>query len=107
MSLLTKLGKLLRVPADEVEAVLRHDERRARETVNRRRFMGAAAALASAPFVPNVWIDLGPKPMTKEQLIQMITQMARDNALAMLAQANAVYHQGLVDRIVIEGTIEV
>ena len=54
-TILTKLAQLLRVAPSDVEDVLRNDERRARDTVNRRRFMGAAAALASAPFVPKVW----------------------------------------------------
>lgn len=56
--ILRRLSELLRVPADEVEAVLRHDDKRARETVNRRRFMGAAAAMASAPFVPGTWVSV-------------------------------------------------
>lgn len=53
------LGNLLRVRDDEVEAVLRHDERRARETVRmqRRGFLTAAAAVAAAPIVPQTWLN--------------------------------------------------
>jgi hypothetical protein len=57
-SILGALGKLLQVSVDEVEAVLRHDERRARETVSRRNFMSAAASIASAPFVPQEWLEM-------------------------------------------------
>ena len=58
MSLLRKLGTLLRVRPDEVEAVLPHDEARAQATLRRRQFMGAAMAIAATPFVPKTWIEL-------------------------------------------------
>jgi hypothetical protein len=56
--LLALLGSLLGVRADEAEAVLRHDDRRAQSTVRmqRRSFLGAAAAMAAAPFVPKVFV---------------------------------------------------
>ncbi len=53
--ILTRLAKLLRVAPGDVEDVLRNDHARARDTVTRRRFMGAAAALSTAAFVPVVY----------------------------------------------------
>jgi hypothetical protein len=67
--MLQRLAKLLRVPADEAEAVLRHDDKRARETVSRRRFMGAAAAIASAPFVPGTWVP------ARERMLGLLKEM--------------------------------
>lgn len=104
MNLLTKLGKLLRVSPGEVEAVLRHDEQRARETVSRRRFMGAAAALASAPFVPGTWVQFDRPPMTREEFLKVMTSIAEANARIMLEQLNAAYNAAVINRIVIAGT---
>jgi hypothetical protein len=58
--LLARLGSLLGVSADETEAVLRHDEQRARSTLRmqRRGFLGAAAAMAAAPFVPRAFVEV-------------------------------------------------
>ncbi len=59
--MLPRLSKLLGVGEWDVEDVLRNDEARAKDTVNRRRFMGASAALATAPFVPKAWVEaVGP-----------------------------------------------
>ena len=53
--MLTALAKLLRVAPGDVEDVLRNDDARACDTVTRRRFMGAAAALSTAAFVPIIY----------------------------------------------------
>ena len=72
-TILTKLAQLLRVAPGDVEDVLRNDEARARDTVNRRRFMGAAAALASAPFVPKAWA----LPLRQHSLLDNVFDMTR------------------------------
>lgn len=65
MTLLDRLSDLLAVRLDEVECVLRTDASRARSTVRmqRRGFLGAAAALAAAPFVPQVFVETPASPV--------------------------------------------
>jgi len=71
--LLQRLADALRVPVDEVEAVLREDESRARETVRmqRRGFLGALGALAAASIVPKGWIEIGPTGFIPGQVVDL------------------------------------
>jgi len=70
--MLTTLAKLLRITPADVEDVLRNDTARARETVSRRRFMGAAAALTTTPVTAKAYAFFeapkGPRVYTWEDI---------------------------------------
>lgn len=87
--MIRKLAEALRVREDEVEAVLRHDARRARATVRlqRRGFLGALAAVAAAPLVPTAFVQMPTATapyiveLDGDELVRQIAEAMRKNLI--------------------------
>jgi hypothetical protein len=95
------LGELFGVKSDEVEAVLRHDDDRARATLRmqRRGFLGAAVALAAAPFVPKAFIEVPAfEPLAYTMTMGWVDAGATE-AMARMLVANATFTWAMINAL--------